>query len=247
MSSATATMTPELFETLKDRPTRDQRTYWQHRLVDAVDQLVRKATGPHCLGFMLNAYMDRHQLMLYCVQPECELDAVRDALVPQLAAIDFQFVTIGSKAKWGSDTYGYFPIFGVAPITPVEVAIAYHATETSRLPKIMAEGLKVGNPDLCHTGFPDTLGKIHLCRTLEGEFESAARWIVEVAKKVGNNPRGYSVLEVDVRLVSGARTHQDVHSHSGIIVDRVDRIVPEALRLVDRQLELPTSVCTTGA
>ena len=114
--------------------------------------------------------------------------------------MDFQFVTIGPKARWGSVTYGHFPVFGVAPIAPVEVDIAYHATETARLTKIMAEGLKVGNPDICHTGFPDTLGKIHLCRTLEGEHECAARWIVEIAKKAGTDPRSYSVLEVDLRL-----------------------------------------------
>jgi len=82
---------------------------------------------------------------------------------------------------------------------------------------------------------------------LEGEFESAARWIVEIAKKVGNDPQDYSVLEVDMRLVPGARTHQDLHSNSGIVVDRVDRILPEAIRLVDRELELPTGVCTKGA
>ena len=66
-------------------------------------------------------------------------------------------------------------------------------------------------------------------------------------KKAGTNPREYSVLEVDMRLVPGARTHQDLHSKSGIVADRVDRIPPYAIRLVDRELDLPTSVSTTGA
>jgi len=145
-------MTPHLFDTLKDGPTRKQSEYWRHWPVDTVDQLVRKATGPHYLGFMFSAYMERHELMLFCVQPECDLDGVRDGLGAQLDAMDFQFVTIGSTARWGSSTYGYFPVFGAAPITPVAVDIGYHVTETARLPKIMAEGLKVGNSDIRHTG-----------------------------------------------------------------------------------------------
>jgi hypothetical protein len=152
----------------------------------------------------------------------------------------WQFVTLGSK--WGSETYGYFPCFGVAPITPLTVELAYHATETTRLPKIMAEGLRASGPDIGHTGYPDTRGKIHLCRTLEGEFESAARWVVEIAKKTATDPRGYSVLAVDLRLVPDARIYQDLHSDSGVVVDRVDRIPPAAIQLVDRQITLPTSV-----
>jgi len=127
-----------------------------------------------------------------------------------------------------------FPHFGIAPILEKRVALAYHVTRTCLIEKIMAEGLLPSNQERRSTDFPDTEGVIHVCTKLghrENENDSAEWWADHLSKSehtLSSDPN-WSILQIDMALVPAARVYQDMHSKSGLIVDRISRIPPAAL------------------
>lgn len=110
-------------------------------------------------------------------------------------------------------------VYGLAPIELIEPRplSAYHATETQIAEQ--ANGLR---PSDGSNGYPDTEGKIHACATLDGTNTSAAYWAQLLAERKGLTVADYSILEVSrEHLPPGARVYQDLHSQSGIVIDRV--------------------------
>jgi hypothetical protein len=110
-------------------------------------------------------------------------------------------------------------VYGLAPLEAIEPRppVVYHATETK-----IAQELDSLRPSDGSSGFPDTEGKIHVCATLAGNNTSAAHWVQLLASAKGLNVADYSILQASLaNLPASARVYRDLHSESGIVIDRV--------------------------
>ena len=130
--------------------------------------------------------------------------------------------------------------FGLAPVLPKVLKVAYHATRACLIPRICGakgEGLFPSNAMRQATHFPDTEGVIHVCEKLthEGvENDSAEWWMKTLSQKNRFDDPIWGIVRIDMtRLPRGARVYQDMHSTSGVIVDRIDRIPGRLLSEVD--------------
>jgi hypothetical protein len=119
--------------------------------------------------------------------------------------------------------------FAMAPITLREANITFHTTRASALAAILRDGLVPSNPSIRQTDFPDTDGKIHVCESLEG-IGSASRWVNIFCTRYNRKPEDNGILRVDLTGLT-ARIYQDVRSEFGLIVDRIDRIPHDRIRL----------------
>jgi hypothetical protein len=157
-----------------------------------------------------------------------DLSAVEPRLRQELDAIGWQFVTTGTRLELRDASE--IPSFGVAPILLRDVPVAYHATRACAIPLILKEGLLPSSADRRATTFPDTEGVIHACAKLthaEGENDSAEWWRQELSKKNRFIDPHWGIVQIDLAGLSGARVHQDIHSQSGLIIDKIDRIPPD--------------------
>jgi hypothetical protein len=87
--------------------------------------------------------------------------------------------------------------------------------------------LKPSNEERRATTFPDTEGVIHICAKLRevGGKDSAEWWRDELSKKNRFGNPNWGILQIDMAgLPAEARIYQDMHSVSGVIVDRIDKI-----------------------
>jgi hypothetical protein len=80
-------------------------------------------------------------------------------------------------------------------------------------------------------------GVIHLCDKLthEGNENDSAEWCRKTLSESNNfNDPNWGIVRIDMTgLPATARVYQDMHSYSGVIVDRIDRISGRLLREVD--------------
>jgi len=133
--------------------------------------------------------------------------------------------------------------FGMAPILPATLAVGYHATRECVIRRACGAGVEGGegmlpsNDERRATDFPDTDGVIHVCAKLTHageENDSAVWWMHALSKRNRHNDPHWGIVRVDMtRLPATARVYQDMHSASGVIVDRIDRIPAHALSPVD--------------
>src|SRR5262249_9777281 len=96
------------------------------------------------------------------------------------------------------------------------------------------QGLLPSTSAIRQTKFPDTEGRIHVTERLEGDG-SAVRWIRIFSEK-SDKPQGhFSILEVDLSGLD-ARIYQDAHSQYGVVIDRIHRIPPQRIRVVEESI-----------
>jgi hypothetical protein len=145
-----------------------------------------------------------------------------------LEAIDWQFIT--TETTYETDEGRPLKCFDITPIRLRQVKRVYHATTRAKIDLILSEGLLPSNDKRSTTGWPDTEGRIHACEKLtchEGENECAEWWMQKLSEKVNQSIVDWGILEINLAGFTSARTHQDMHSASGIIIDRIER-VPQA-------------------
>jgi len=58
------------------------------------------------------------------------------------------------------------------------------------------------------------------------------RWIRIFSQKYDRPQSDYGILELDL-LGIGGRMYQDAHSQYGLVIDRLDRLPPPRIRLLD--------------
>ena len=117
--------------------------------------------------------------------------------------------------------------FSIAPIQPKKLKFGYHATRVCLIEQIREEGLKPSNEERRATNFPDTEGVVHVCAKLreDGGKDSAEWWREELSKKNRFGDPNWGILGIDLSgLPAEARSYQDMHSASGIVVDRIGKI-----------------------
>lgn len=129
----------------------------------------------------------------------------------------------------------------LAPLNPLRVSTAYHATAKKNLTAIMRDGLLPGDPEKgrASTGNRfDCVGNIYVCEKL-GTPDDAGRkctysahwWCDELAK--GGSERAFVILElVNLETIPGLTATRDFASDSGIILVGVDRIPAEHFHVV---------------
>jgi hypothetical protein len=209
----------------------DAFTFWtQHEAPPALE-IVRSVVGRHVRLRQEGTYKGHH-LILVAFEKDFDLSAVEPELRRRLDAIEWQFVTTGEDPKPGNRV---FPCFGIAPIIKKSVAVAYHATRACVIPSILTEGLLPSNGERSATGFPDTAGVIHVCEKLtcnEGENDSAEWWKEHLSKRNRFDDPHWGIVQIDMARLRNARVYQDMHSASGLIVDKVDRIPKELITVV---------------
>ena len=60
--------------------------------------------------------------------------------------------------------------------------------------------------------------------------DDQGRW--ELGKKNRCNDPHWGIVRIDLAVLPGARVHQDMHSQSGLIIDRMDHIPPHLVEQV---------------
>lgn len=165
------------------------------------------------------------------------LAGVEGTIRKELDEIEWLFLTTGQSLETKDQT---FPTFGMAPILPKSLQVGYHATRACLIPKICGEngeGLLPSNSERQATHFPDTQGVIHVCEKLthEGaENDSAKWWMKRLSQKNRFDDPDWRIVQIDMtQLPATARIYQDMHSTSGVIVDRLDKIPGKLIREVD--------------
>ncbi len=166
-----------------------------------------------------------HAVLKVVVRNGCDLTLYEREMRRRLDEIGWEWVTVKLNEA------GKAVRFGMAPIRPRQVGIAYHVTLKACVQSIMDKGLLPGGSAIQHTNFPDTEGRIHLAEKLEGDG-GAVRWISILGKASGHALTDYCVLEVNLQGIDG-RMYQDAHSQFGLVIDKIDRIPWESLKVVE--------------
>lgn len=158
------------------------------------------------------------------VTANCDVLQYREDVRLRLDRMNWEWVTLRQ------DEPGTEPkvAFGIAPIRPRQVEVAYHTTLKRVIPAIVERGLFPSCAAIRQTDFPDTEGRIHVAERLEGDG-SAVRWIRIFSEKYGKSQADYGILELNLRGFDG-RVYQDIHSEFGLVIDRVDQIDPSRIR-----------------
>jgi hypothetical protein len=153
------------------------------------------------------------------------------------------YLTTGQSIEYKDQT---LLTFGMAPILPRTLEVGYHATRACLIPEICGEygeGLLPSNAERRATHFPDTDGVIHVCEKLSHEGDrndSAEWWMMTLSKKNNFNDPNWGIVQIDMtRLPATARVYQDMHSASGVIVDRIERIPGKLIRQAHLPLREP--------
>jgi hypothetical protein len=201
-----------------------------HRAYPIVDRLLgAKAKNKHMGRFK------GHHIIHIDYETHFDLDTVKVRLRRSLDRIEWQFVTTGRAIKNKEETVVLALCFGIAPILKKTVSIAYHATRTCNIKKILKQGLLPSNKNRHTTDFPDTEGVIHVCEKLtceKGENDSAEWWRDHLRQNNRFNDQNWGILKIDMAGLESARVYQDMHSQSGLIADRIRRIPKELIEEV---------------
>ncbi len=200
----------------------DAFAFWtKHIALDAY-KLVRRLLGPACIRIG-NDELCGHHCMMVDYNPHFDLASVVKQLRKELDAIGWLFVTTGRDKT--------YPTFAVAPILSRTLTVAYHATRSCLIPTIRKEGLLPSNAERQASNYPDTKGVIHVCEKLThvGEENDSAEWWLKIlSQKNKFNDPNWGIVRVDMtHLPLETRVYQDMHSTSGVVVDRIDRIPGE--------------------
>ena len=105
--------------------------------------------------------------------------------------------------------------------------IHYHVTTKKKVrDKIHAEGLRPATAETKRSSGLDTEGKLYICKELDGEWCSAARWIKVFSEKDGGQEDEYCILMVNLDDMA----YPDAYSscphdppHSWIIENTIER------------------------
>jgi hypothetical protein len=200
----------------------DSFTFWsQHFPGDALD-IVRGLLGAaykgNCTGFL-----KAHHVCFVTYVQGFDHRAVERELRRDLDRVGWLYVTTGPIDRKGQVEAA----FAIAPILPIKVEVGYHATRACMIKQIREEGLKPSNEERRATNFPDTEGVIHICAKLkeDGDKDSAEWWRDELSKKNRFGDPNWGILQIHMTgLPTDARVYQDIHSASGVVVDRIDKI-----------------------
>jgi len=168
------------------------------------------------------------------VYPDCDFESTEPLIRAGLDEIGWQLALYHSadesrfksfQEPTGPEIKRNCNIYGLAPICLVEACrpLVYHVTAISNARSCWRDGIKASDG---RHGYPDTTGKIHVCQSLRGNLDSAERWAWCLSNSRGMSPADYSILEIKLGEVRGARVHKDFHSTSGIIIDRIESISP---------------------
>jgi hypothetical protein len=202
----------------------DPYTFWTQYPAGEALRVVSDLLGGH-VRYHNRDRIERHRHHFWRIgyAPEFDLAGVKKQLRQKLDELDWQFITTGRVIYKGEE----LPTFGIAPILPIKVAVGYHATRACKIGQIEKEGLKPSNEERRATDYPDTEGVIHICAKLEevGGKDSAEWWREELSKKNRFGDTNWGILRIEMSsLPAEARVYQDMHSASGIIVDRIETI-----------------------
>jgi hypothetical protein len=178
-------------------------------------------------GMAYHQYGD-HPILKVILTDGWDVSRHEDEIRRRLDDIGWQWVTLKTNESGGTTDFGMAPIWFRAP------AIAYHSTLKAVIPAILHYGLLPSSKANRQTDFPDTEGRIHVSETLEGEG-GAVRWVRLFSERYGRAQSEYAVLQVDLRGVGG-RVYKDAHSRHGIVIDRIDRIDPGRILVVDESV-----------
>ena len=204
--------------------------FWTDHPPHDVLGMVRSLLGENWLwdGGRMNSL--GHHYWTFDYEPAFDLASIEDEIRRKLDEIEWQFVTISHKVVDGADRK--FKWFGIAPILSKSVDASYHATRLRTIPLILEHGLLPSNKERQASAFPDTEGVIHVCETLGDdaghEKGSAVWWAHTLSEKNCLKATDYGIVRIDMKGLV-ARVYQDMHSTSGLIVDRIDRIPTERI------------------
>jgi hypothetical protein len=210
----------------------DDHVFWTEHLGPPAFDFVATILGDNIRHGKRGRYKG-HRLIWIGYAKDYDLGVVKGQLREGLDAIKWQFVTTGGSMEFPDGSAS--PCFGIAPIIEMKVSIAYHATRLRVIDVIPHEGLLPSNSERSATGFPDTEGTICVCEKLtcaEGENKGADWWMNNLSRHVGENVALWGIVQIDVARLTNARVHQDIHSESGLIVDRFERIPNELITVI---------------
>lgn len=199
--------------------------FWQdHPPMDAFE-IISKLLGDNVQRRQTGTYLSHHILRVG-YSPTFNLASVQAELRARLDQVGWHVVTTGQVFEINGENV---PLFGISPILVCEPpSVVYHATRQSVIDRIPQEGLLPSSPERCGTNYPDTEGRIHVCRKLVhngSENDSAAWWRDELRRKDRFSDPNWGIVRIDLANVNVPfRIHQDIHSVSGLVIDNVDRI-----------------------
>jgi hypothetical protein len=203
-----------------------------HEAFEIADRLLGSA-----LLYRRSGVFKGHHFLRVGYSPDFNLAGVERRVREELDRIGWLVLTTGQSIEYKGQT---LPTFGMAPILPRLLEVGYHATRACLIPKICGdhgEGLLPSNAERRATHFPDTDGVIHVCEKLSHEGDqndSAEWWMMTLSKKNNFNDPDWGIVRIDMtQLPAPARVYQDMHSASGVIVDRLDKIPSKLIHEVD--------------
>jgi hypothetical protein len=155
--------------------------------------------------------------------------SLKGELSDRLDALGWQIVTTGER----TDDDGKEPLFilAAAPRLSEDAKMIYHVAPVRVISTILHDGLLPSDEARSLTQYPDTLGKIHGSLELinqPGVCDGATLWVKNFEDRYSEP---FGILAVDLtELPRGARVYRDTHSHWGVVIDRIERILPNKLR-----------------
>jgi hypothetical protein len=207
----------------------EQFAFWSdhppHEAITITRRHLDKALRDSCSAMSQYA---GHYYWRFVYARDFDLAGVEKLIRRDLDGIGWHFLTTADDGDPGVFRGEQVRCFGIAPIMPRTMTVGYHATRVCVIPQILKEGLLPSNAERRATDYPDTEGLIHVCQQLthkEGEHGSAEWWKETLSKKNNFDDPNWGIIQIDMtQLPTTARVYQDMHSKSGAIVDRIERI-----------------------
>lgn len=138
---------------------------------------------------------------------------------------------------------GGAPWWYLAPIIPIPLIKAYHATTRRRWHLIQLLGLLPGNASagrFTSANRFDCEGNIYVCEKLGTPADAGVRrtnsaywWRDHKARNNVENDPDWVILEVDLSNLPGLLAYTDLYSDSGIIIRGIDCIHPDRITLIN--------------
>ncbi len=159
-----------------------------------------------------------------------DLDETKKTLGAKLNEVDW----FSSEMKRGGS------LVLLAPMLFVDAVESFHATRLANVESIFEWGLLPSIPERCNTDRPDCYANIYVCPTLgnlppdptiEPAKETAHWWRWYLSKHNRYDDPDWSILQVDLAN-SHAKVYRDTRSTSGLIVNGLEAISPERLKLI---------------
>ena len=149
-----------------------------------------------------------HHMISIGYSPSLDLAAVQWELRRKLDGVGWQFVTTGRSVKLKDGQM--VPSFGIAPIVPLAVPVAYHATRACVIERVvdLHQGLLPSNEGRRATTFPDTEGVIHACAKLhsnQGENDSADWWMQHLSRNNIFNDSLWGIVRIEMTGLTEGR------------------------------------------